>query len=98
MLRRPPTVIQLTTEDVLEYDDQRARAHAAAQQAKSAAAAENELGSAAPSQSRRYAQNVGPADTHGGAESSTLGLRADKGQDDGERRRQQERRQRIGLQ
>lgn len=26
MIRRPPTVIQLTTQDVLDYDDQRALA------------------------------------------------------------------------
>ncbi|KAL6904762.1 hypothetical protein GGI43DRAFT_398033 [Trichoderma evansii] len=105
MLRRPPTTLQITAEDIAAYEDRRAsEALLAAQQARAAEVAARATAAASSGATGSNAGGAGEAATQqttaamGGL---GLGAQAMEGvQDDGEgraRRTREERNERIGV-
>ncbi|GFP56741.1 hypothetical protein ACSS6W_004751 [Trichoderma asperelloides] len=112
MLRRPPTTLQITAEDIAAYEDRRAsEALLAAQQARAAEVAARATAAAAAATASSSSSSAGAAGSNAGGagEAATqqttaamgglgLGAQAMEGvQDDGEGRTRRTREERIGV-
>ncbi|PTB40692.1 uncharacterized protein TrAFT101_005861 [Trichoderma asperellum] len=110
MLRRPPTTLQITAEDIAAYEDRRAsEALLAAQQARAAEVAARATAAAAAAAASSSSAGATGSNAGGAGEAATqqttaamgglgLGAQAMEGvQDDGEGRTRRTREERIGV-